>query len=91
MLGKTKDQKQREKFRRRAAIEPVIGHLKRHFRMGQNYLGGENSPQINAFLAAAGWNFKKMMKKFKVEVKNWIFQNFRFLFPNPIIGQKINF
>ena len=83
--------KKREKFRRRAAIEPVIGHLKQHFRMGQNYLGGKNSPQINAFLAAAGWNFKKMMKKLKAEVKNWIFQNFRFLFPNPIIGLKLNY
>ncbi|MCH7534973.1 MAG: IS5 family transposase, partial [Bacteroidetes bacterium] len=50
----------RQKFRRRAAIEPVIGHLKTDFRMGQNYLHGEESPQINAFLAAAGWNMKKM-------------------------------
>jgi len=30
-------QKKRNKFRRRAAIEPVIGHLKSNFRMGQNY------------------------------------------------------
>ena len=40
--------KKRKKFRRRAAIEPVIGHLKTNFRMGQNYLHGNNSPQINA-------------------------------------------
>lgn len=44
----------RKKFRRRAAIEPVIGHLKTDFRLNQNYLWGENSPQINAFLAATG-------------------------------------
>ncbi len=31
--------------------------------MGQNYLHGKQSPQINAFLAATGWNLKKMMKK----------------------------
>ena len=55
----------RKKFRRRAAIEPVIGHLKTDFRMGQNYLHGENSSQINAFLAATGWNLKKMMSKLK--------------------------
>jgi len=30
--------KKRKKFRRRAAIEPVIGHLKKDFRMEQNYL-----------------------------------------------------
>lgn len=57
----------RKKFRRRAAIEPVIGHLKTHFRLGQNYLSGSESPQINVFLAAAGWNLKKMMKKLKLQ------------------------
>jgi len=58
----------RKKFRRRAAIEPVIGHLKTDFRMGQNYLHGNNSSQINAFLAATGWNLKKMMRKLKLEL-----------------------
>ena len=61
--------KKRNKFRRRAAIEPVIGHLKTVFRMGQNYLSGERSPQINALLAATGWNMKKMMKKLKAEAE----------------------
>ena len=59
----------KKKFRRRAAIEPVIGHLKTDFRMNQNYLSGNNSPQINAFLAATGWNLKKMMKQLKEENK----------------------
>ena len=59
----------RKKFRRRAAIEPVIGHLKTDFRMAQNYLSGPESPQINAFLAATGWNLKKMMKQLKKEIK----------------------
>ncbi len=59
----------KKKFRRRAAIEPVIGHLKTDFRMNQNYLSGDNSPQINAFLAATGWNLKKMMKQLKEENK----------------------
>jgi transposase, IS5 family len=61
--------KKRKKFRRRAAIEPVIGHLKSDFRMGQNYLWGEQSPQINALLAATGWNLKKMMNKLHKEIK----------------------
>ncbi len=60
--------KKRKKFRRRAAIEPVIGHLKTDFRMAQNYLSGDKSPQINAFLAATGWNLKKLMKKLKEEL-----------------------
>jgi transposase, IS5 family len=36
--------KERQKFRSRAGIEPVIGHLKSEFRMAQNYLQGMNSP-----------------------------------------------
>lgn len=63
----------RNKFRRRAAIEPVIGHLKAHFRMGQNYLSGSKSPKMNAMLAATGWNMKKMMKKLKEETLKKIF------------------
>jgi transposase, IS5 family len=62
----------KKKFRRRAAIEPVIGHLKTDFRMNQNYLSGDNSPQINAFLAATGWNLKKMMKQLKEEFEKSI-------------------
>jgi transposase, IS5 family len=60
--------KTRQKFKRRAAIEPVIGHLKSDFRMDQNYLHGRASPRINAMLAATGWNLKKMMEKLKREL-----------------------
>ena len=55
--------KKRKKFRRRAAIEPVIGHLKKDFRMQQNHPMGEKGPKINAMLAATGWNLKKLMEK----------------------------
>lgn len=58
----------RKKFRRRAAIEAVISHLKREFRMAQNYLHGEESPQINAYLASAGWNLMLLMRKLKQEL-----------------------
>jgi IS5 family transposase len=34
---------------------------------------GENSPHINAFLAATGWNLKKMMKQLKQQNLNLIF------------------
>ena len=72
--------KTREKFRKRAAIEPIIGHLKSNFRMGQNYLKGEKSPKINAMLAAAGWNLKKFMEKLK---ENLFGLYWKLLFPNP--------
>lgn len=69
-------QKERKKFRRRAAIEPVIGHLKQYFRMGQNYLHGKDSPKKNALLSAAGWNMKKYMEKLIQDLKKiftWLF------------------
>lgn len=64
--------KKRKKFRRRAAIEPVIGHLKTDFRMAQNYLHGNDSPQMNALLAATGWNLKKLMNKLRKELKKYL-------------------
>lgn len=70
----------RKKFRRRAAIEPVIGHLKQHFRMEQNYLGGDNSPKINALLAAAAWNFKKLIEELKQKLRKFLFSIFQKLF-----------
>ncbi len=66
----------RRKFRTRAGIEPVIGHLKKDFRMEQNYLWGEKGIQINAYLAATVWNLKKMMEKIKDNILLFIFQWF---------------
>jgi len=80
----------RKNFRRRAAIEPVIGHLKTDFRMGQNYLNGKNSSQINAFLAATGWNLKKMMKKLKLEFEK-IFNYLKFHFLSKIMYLNFDF
>ena len=51
----------REKFKRRAAIEPIIGHLKSDFRLARNYLKGFIGDQINLLLAATAWNLKKWM------------------------------
>jgi len=54
-------EKKREKFRRRAAIEPIIGHLKSDFRLARNYLKGFIGDEINLLLAAAAFNLKKWM------------------------------
>ncbi|NLZ46800.1 MAG: IS5 family transposase [Clostridiales bacterium] len=69
-------QQKRKKCRARAAIEPIIGHLKSDFRMEQNYLLGEKGIQINAFMAATAWNLKKMMEKLKKEFLRLIFKIF---------------
>ena len=69
-------QSKRKKCRARAAIEPVIGHLKTDFRMQQNYLWGESGVQINAFMAATAWNLKKLMEELKEKFWHFIFQLF---------------
>jgi IS5 family transposase len=38
----------KREFKRRAAIEPVIGHLKVHHRMGRNHLAHASGDAINA-------------------------------------------
>ena len=78
--------KKRRRFRRRAAIEPVIGHLKTDFHMGQNYLKGAKSPNINAMLAETGWNLKKLMKKLKQE-HFWLYFTWNKILQN-ILKQK---
>ncbi|MDR0461560.1 MAG: IS5 family transposase [Nitrososphaerota archaeon] len=52
----------RKRFRSRAGIEPIIGHLKTDFRLAQNYLLNESGIQINLLLAVTAWNLKKFME-----------------------------
>jgi len=52
----------KRELRRRAAIEPVIGHLKAEHRMGRNYLAHHAGDAVNAVLAAAGYNFHLLLK-----------------------------
>jgi IS5 family transposase len=52
----------RREMRRRAAVEPVIGHLKAEHRMSRNYLKGRHGDRANAVLAAAGYNFGLLLR-----------------------------
>ncbi len=55
----------RREMRRRAAVEPVIGHLKDDHRMRRNHLKGRDGDRINALLAAAGFNFSLLLRWFE--------------------------
>lgn len=56
-------QKARKRFRRRAGIEPIIGHLKSDFRLKRNFLAGIEGDSINLMMAAAAFNFKKLLRR----------------------------
>jgi IS5 family transposase len=51
----------KRELRRRAAVEPVIGHLKAEHRMGRNYLAHRAGDAINTIKAAVGYNFRLLL------------------------------
>jgi IS5 family transposase len=53
----------RREMKRRAAVEPVIGHVKAEHRMDRNHLKGRGGDRINAALAAAGYNFSPLLRR----------------------------
>jgi len=52
----------RRMLKRRAAVEPTIGHLKSDNRLSRNHLAGKAGDQINTLLAAAGYNLRKLLR-----------------------------
>ena len=82
-------QTKRKKFRTRAAIEPIIGHLKANFRLAQNYFHKETGPKINAMLAATAWNMKKMMELLKQNLIFYFYQIQNLLFFHLILKNKL--
>ena len=56
-------EKMRKRFPRRAAIEPVISHLKHDYRLVRCFLKGHLGDAINLKLAAAAWNLNKWMRE----------------------------
>ncbi len=71
-------QKMRQRFRSRAGIEPIIGHVKHDHRMLRNYLLDHIGDTMNSILAAAGFNLRKMLRRLKSDTKLVfeIFENF---------------
>jgi transposase, IS5 family len=51
----------KREMRRRAAVEPLIGHIKNEHRMDLNYLAHTQGDAINAILAAVGHNFRLLL------------------------------
>ena len=65
-------QKIKKQFRRRAAIEPIISHLKHDFKMLRNYLKGHQGDIINSVLACASFNFKRLLREYQKKILCWI-------------------
>lgn len=59
-------------IKRRAAIEPSIGHLKEDRRMERNRLKGTEGDRLNAVLSAAGMNFAKLLSALGALLSFWM-------------------
>lgn len=73
---KYQQQKKRILCRKRAAIEPIIGHLKHDYRLSRNWLKGSQGDHINLMMAACAWNMRKWIIAFflfeKPSARVWI-------------------
>ena len=63
---------QRRRRRRRSAIEPKIGHLKSDHRMDRCFLARLAGDAINAVLAAAGSNLRKLLRRLAAALISWL-------------------
>ena len=70
-------------LRRRAAVEPVIGHLKAEHRMGRNYLWFRRGDATNAVLAAVGYNFRRLIRWLRLLLRTILAALFAELLINP--------
>lgn len=72
--------KARKRFRRRAGIEPIIGHLKQDFRLSRNYLKGTYGDMANVLLAATAYNLKKWINNKSKKLNLFIYSKILILF-----------
>jgi IS5 family transposase len=63
---------ERNRRRRRSAIEPKIGHLKSDHRMDRCFLTGLAGDAINAVLAATGSNLRKLLGRLAAALIPWL-------------------
>jgi len=62
-----------KRMKRRAAVEPTIGHCKSDHRMERNRLSGPPGDALNALLSAASMNFQKLLAAFLRRFLNLVF------------------
>ena len=69
----------KRRMKRRSTVEPVIGHMKNGHRMDRNRLAHRQGDAINPILAAAGYNFRLILKWIRLllaPIWIWVSQNY---------------
>lgn len=65
-------------WKRRSAVEPIIGHMKHEHGMERNRLKGTQRDSINALLSACGYNMRKLLRaiaRFFAHIFGWLFSS----------------
>mgnify|MGYP001566302728 CR=1 FL=1 len=62
-------------MKRRAAIEPLIGHAKNDGGDSKNHLLGKTGDQIHALMMAIGFNFRKIARRVSFALYFWILKS----------------
>ena len=79
-MDQAKKKKETKSFRkwlkRRAAIEPLIGHMKNDGGAKRNHLLGKQGDQINALMMGIGFNMRKILKSFPSNFFELLFYRF---------------
>jgi IS5 family transposase len=73
-------------LKRRAAIEPIIGHLKSDHRMSRNHYQGQSGDAVNATLSAAGFNLRKLLAFFLIFLAGALLP-FKSEWPRSVVGK----
>ncbi len=68
---KERSRAERRWMKRRAAIEPLIGHMKNDGGQDRNYLLGERGDKINALMMGIGFNMRKIAKRLSFYFEIW--------------------
>ena len=66
-------------MKRRAAIEPIIGHMKNDGRDSRNHLLGEDGDRMNALMMGYAFNLRKVLRGFYF----YLFNRLSFFLQNP--------
>ena len=59
-------------MKRRAAVEPEIGHQKHDGKLDRNFLKGSQGDAMNALLCGAGHNLRKILAKLRLCLYAWL-------------------
>ncbi len=70
------------KVKRRAAIEPIIGHLKSDSCLDKNKLSGTDEDAFNLLLSCAAYTLRKILKRLKSLIV-YLFALILFMLPSP--------